>query len=249
MLRGSASDLCGCSERNRAGFSRPSRRGRFVRTCARAPLNEAPWSLARSIGTIPARGCSPSLSGFDGRLSIFTISQNCAGFDVLPKGDLLRHGRALSTTHPQRMRIPLVDRFCWVIGFEKARRSRPPHWAQKAESYDMAKINGAKRRERLKVNVTAAEKTEIARRAEPAGQSLSDYLRHVGLARRMGASPEQVLQVTGLLQQVLEMLEQLAAHVEDDAIDAMLVLTQLQRIERVVLMLAPVDCSARFASC
>ena len=74
----------------------------------------------------------------------------------------------------------------------------------------MAQTTGAKRQDRVKVNVTAVEKTELVRRAEAAGQSLSDYLRHVGLGRRVGAAPEQVLQITALLAQVLEMLERLA---------------------------------------
>lgn len=113
----------------------------------------------------------------------------------------------------------------------------------------MAKTTDVKREERLKINVTAAEKTELVRRAEAAGQSLSDHLRHVGLGRRSGASPEQVLQITGLLEQVLEMLERLACRLEGEDIDAMLLLVQLQRIERVTLMLAPVGYSARSNPC
>jgi len=113
----------------------------------------------------------------------------------------------------------------------------------------MAKTTGVRREERLKVNVTAAEKTELVRRAEAAGQSLSDHLRHVGLGRRSGASPEQVLQITGLLEQVLEMLQQLAGHFEGEDVEAMLLLVQLQRIERVALMLAPARFSARSDPC
>ena len=113
----------------------------------------------------------------------------------------------------------------------------------------MTKTTDVKREERLKVNVTAAEKTELVRRAEAAGQSLSDHLRHVSLGRRSGASPEQVLQITGLLEQVLEMLERLACRLEGEDIDAMLLLVQLQRIERVALMLAPVGYSARSNPC
>lgn len=113
----------------------------------------------------------------------------------------------------------------------------------------MAQTTGAKRQDRVKVNVTAVEKTELVRRAEAAGQSLSDYLRHVGLGRRGGASPEQVLQITELLAQVLEVLEWLAQQLEDENVDAMLLLVRLQRIERVVLMLAPVNLTARSAPC
>ena len=113
----------------------------------------------------------------------------------------------------------------------------------------MAKTTDVKREERLKVNVTAAEKTELVRRAGAAGQSLSDHLRHVGLGRRSGASPEQVLQITGLLEQVLEMLQRLAGRFEGENVDAMLLLIQLQRIERVALMLAPVGFSARSNPC
>ncbi|EDQ03450.1 hypothetical protein DSM14862_04103 (plasmid) [Sulfitobacter indolifex] len=113
----------------------------------------------------------------------------------------------------------------------------------------MAKTTNAKRHERVKVNVTSAEKAELVRRAEAAGQSLSDHLRHVGLGRRSGASPEQVLQLAGLLEQVLEMLQRLAGRFEGEDVEAMLLLVQLQRIERVVLMLAPVGFSVRSNPC
>jgi len=113
----------------------------------------------------------------------------------------------------------------------------------------MAKTTGAKRHERVKVNVTAAEKTELVRRAEAAGRSLSDHLRHIGLGHRAGVSSEQILQVTGLLEQVLEMLQRLAGRFEGEDVEAMLLLVQLQRIERVVLMLAPVGFSARSDPC
>ena len=99
------------------------------------------------------------------------------------------------------------------------------------------------------MNVTAAEKTELVRRAEVAGRSLSDHLRHIGLGHRAGVSSEQILQVTGLLEQVLEMLQQLAGHFEGEDVEAMLLLVQLQRIERVVLMLAPVGFSPRSDPC
>ncbi len=113
----------------------------------------------------------------------------------------------------------------------------------------MAKPIGAKRHERVKVNVSAAEKTELVRCAEATGQSLSEYLRHVGLGRRVGASSEQVLQITGLLEQVLEKLEEIARHLEGEDVDAMLLLVRLQRIERVALMLAPVPFAAESAPC
>ena len=113
----------------------------------------------------------------------------------------------------------------------------------------MAKTTNAKRHERVKVNVTSTEKAELVRRAEAAGRSLSDHLRHIGLGHRAGVSSEQMLQVTGLLEQVLEMLERLACRLEGEDIDAMLLLVQLQRIERVTLMLAPVGYSARSNPC
>lgn len=62
-------------------------------------------------------------------------------------------------------------------------------------------------------------------------------------------SSEQMLQVTGLLEQVLEMLERLARHFEGEDVEAMLLLVRLQRIERVVLMLAPVGFSAKSDLC
>ena len=53
----------------------------------------------------------------------------------------------------------------------------------------MAKTTDVKRKERLKVNVTAAEKTELVRRAGAAGQSLSDQNRSARLSP--GGSPSQ----------------------------------------------------------
>lgn len=113
----------------------------------------------------------------------------------------------------------------------------------------MAKTTNAKRHERVKVNVTSAEKAELVCRAEAAGRSLSDHLRHIGLGHRAGVSSEQMLQVTELLEQVLKMLERLARHFEGEDVEAMLLLVRLQRIERVVLMLAPVGFSAKSDLC
>ena len=113
----------------------------------------------------------------------------------------------------------------------------------------MANPTNVKRQERLKVNVTAGEKDVLTKRADEAGRSLSEYLRHAGLGHRLGASAEQVMQTTSVLEQVLDMLQQIADERGDNEIDMMLVLMRLQRIERLILMLAPVDCSVRFASC
>ena len=57
------------------------------------------------------------------------------------------------------------------------------------------------------------------------------------------------MQTTSVLEQVLDMLRQIADQSGENEIDMMLVLMRLQQIERVILMLAPVDCSARFAPC
>ncbi len=113
----------------------------------------------------------------------------------------------------------------------------------------MANPTNVKRQERLKVNVTAGEKDVLTKRADEAGRSLSEYLRQAGLGRRLGASAEQVMQTNSVLEQVLDMLQQIADQLGDNEIDMMLVLMRLQQIERVILMLSPVDGSARFAPC
>ena len=99
------------------------------------------------------------------------------------------------------------------------------------------------------VNVTAGEKDVLTKRADEAGRSLSEYLRQAGLGRRLGASAEQVMKTNSVLEQVLDMLQQIADQPGDNEIDMMLVLMRLQQIERVILMLAPVGGSARFAPC
>ena len=113
----------------------------------------------------------------------------------------------------------------------------------------MANPTNVKRQERLKVNVTAGEKDVLTKRADEAGRSLSEYLRYAGLGHRLGASAQQVMQTTSVLEQVLDMLRQIADQSGENEIDMMLVLMRLQQIERVILMLAPVDGSARFAPC
>ena len=57
------------------------------------------------------------------------------------------------------------------------------------------------------------------------------------------------MQTTSVLEQVLDMLRQIADQSGENEFDMMLVLMRLQQIERVILMLAPVDGSARFAPC
>ncbi len=57
------------------------------------------------------------------------------------------------------------------------------------------------------------------------------------------------MQTNSVLEQVLDMLQQIADQPGDNEIDMMLVLMRLQQIERVILMLAPVGGSAGFAPC
>ena len=113
----------------------------------------------------------------------------------------------------------------------------------------MPPCDKTKRVERLKVNVSSAEKEVLMQRAAAAGRSLSDYLRHVGLGARAGASAVQDLQLVELLDQGVTLLEQIAQHQDAQQSDGLLVLFQLQRIEQLLVMLAPVPFVARTSAC
>ncbi len=113
----------------------------------------------------------------------------------------------------------------------------------------MSPLNKPSRSEQLKVNVSSAEKEVLLQKAAAAGRSLSDYLRHVGLGARAGASAVQVLQMVGLLEEALALLEQIAQQQAPAQGDGLVILARLQRIEQLLVMLAPVPFVARTSAC
>lgn len=86
-------------------------------------------------------------------------------------------------------------------------------------------------------------------RAFASQRSLSEYLRHVGLGHRAGASAERVLQVVDLLEYLRVSFDQIAEMCDDDACDGLLILMRLEQIQQYILMLAPVDFNARDRVC
>ena len=78
---------------------------------------------------------------------------------------------------------------------------------------------------------------------------LSYYLRHVGLGARAGVSAVQVLQMVGLLEEALALLEQIAQQQAPAQGDGLVILARLQRIEQLLVMLAPVPFVARTSAC
>lgn len=106
-----------------------------------------------------------------------------------------------------------------------------------------------KRSERLKINASPAEKEQLMQKATAAGRSLSDYLRHVGLGARAEASAVQVMQLVRLLEEVLTLLEPIAQHQDTKRSDGLVVMVQLQRIEQLLVLLAPVPFVARTSAC
>jgi len=113
----------------------------------------------------------------------------------------------------------------------------------------MPPCDKTKRPERLKVNVSPAEKELLMQRAAAAGRSLSDYLRHVGLGARAGASAVQVMQLVGLLEEGLTLLEQIADQQDAAQDNGLVILARLHRIEQLLVMLAPVPFVARTSAC
>lgn len=113
----------------------------------------------------------------------------------------------------------------------------------------MSPLNKASRSEQLKVNVSSAEKELLMQRAVAAGRSLSDYLRHVGLGARAGASAVQVMQLIGLLEEGLTLLEQIAHQQDAEQDNGLVILARLHRIEQLLVMLAPVPFVARTSAC
>ncbi|MFG6612064.1 plasmid mobilization protein [Sulfitobacter sp. 1A12057] len=113
----------------------------------------------------------------------------------------------------------------------------------------MSPFNKANRTAQLKVNVSSTEKEVLMQKAAAAGRSLSDYLRHVGLGARAGASPVQVLQMVGLLEEALALLEEIAQQQVPAEGDGLVILARLQRIEQLLVLLAPVPFDTRTSAC